>query len=180
MPPVAGSFSYTIDILTFRALEFILQEQWNDCFYIDFETHELYLPENVDPTDVRYEMLLSGFFMKIINVPQINKMPLKIGIMHDEFKSEIPLDDQKIDIFLPSVNEDALMAIKHTFKLFITIWIMKFESLSEIWFSDQISIDQVRSRISKLGYYGEICYDPIEVLNEIGKKVLENMEVHLS
>ena len=92
--------------------------------------------------------------------------------MHDEFMSEIPLDAQKIDIFLPSVNDDAFRAIKHAFKLFITIGIMKFESLSRKWFSDQISIDQVRSRISKLGYYGEIRYDPLEILNEIGKKVL--------
>lgn len=110
--------------------------------------------------------------MKITNLPQINKKPLKIKIMHDEFMSEIPLDAQKIDIFIPAVNEDAFGATKYEFKLFITIWIMKFESLSRIWFSDQISIDQVRSRISKLGYYCEILYDPIEIPDEIGKKVL--------
>jgi hypothetical protein len=172
IPPVAGLFSYDIDIQTFKALEFVLKEQWNDSFFINSETQEIYLPENLDTSDVRYELLLSGFFMKITNVPQINKKPLKIGIMHDEFMSEIPLDAQKIDIFFPSVSEDAFRAIKHAFKLFITIGIMKLESLSRIWFSDQISIDQVRGRISKLGYYGEICYDPIKILNEIGKKVL--------
>ena len=172
IPPVAGLFSYAIDIQTFKALEFVLKEQWNDSFFINSETQEIYLPENVDPADVRYELLLSGFFMKITNVPQINKKPLKIGIMHDEFMSKIPLDAQKIDIFFPSVNEEAFRAIKHAFKLFITIGIMKFESLSRIWFSDQISIDQVRGVISKHGYYGEICYDPIGILNEMRKKVL--------
>ena len=95
IPPVAGLFSYAIDIHTFKALEFVLKEQWNDSFFINSETQEIYLPENVDPADVRYELLLSGFFMKITNVPQVNKKPLKIGIMHDEFMSKIPLDAQK-------------------------------------------------------------------------------------
>lgn len=94
--------------------------------------------------------------MKITNVPQINKTPLKIGIIQDEFISEIPLYAQKIDIFLSSVKDDAFKEIRHAFKLFITVGIMNFESRSRIWISDQISIDQVRSRISKLGYYGEI------------------------
>ena len=39
---------------------------------------------------------------------------------------------------------------------------MKIDSLSRISFSDQIGIDHVRDKISKLGYYGEICYNPLE------------------
>lgn len=34
-------------------------------FCIDSETQEIYLPEKVDPADIRYELLLAGFFMKI-------------------------------------------------------------------------------------------------------------------
>ena len=172
IPPVAGLFSYAIDIHTFKALEFVLKEQWNDSFFINSETQEIYIPENVDPADVRYELLLSGFFMKITNGPQFHKKPLKIGIMHDEFMSEIPLDAQKFDIFFPAVNGDAYRLLRGAFKVFITTGVMKFESLSRVVFSDRISIDQIRGVISKHGYYGEICYDPIEILNEIGKKVL--------
>ena len=49
---------------------------------------------------------------------------------------------------------------------------MKIDSLSRISFSDQIGIDHVRDKISKLGYYGEICYNPLGNLQEMGKKVL--------
>ena len=41
IPPVAGLFSYAIDIHTFKALEFVLKEQWNDSFFINSETQEI-------------------------------------------------------------------------------------------------------------------------------------------
>ena len=172
LPPNVGLFPYAIDIQTFKALEFVLKKQWNCDFYIDSETQEIYLPENIDPTDVRDELLLSGFYMKITNGPQYNKKPLKVRIMHDVLMSEIPLDAQKIDLFFPAVNEDAHRRLMHAFKLLITIGVMKIDSLSRISFSDQIGIDHVRGQISKLGYYGEICYNPLGTLHEMGKKVL--------
>lgn len=46
---------------------------------------------------------------------------------------------------------------------------MKFESLNRITFSDQTSISHVRGVISKIGYYGKVGYDPIAILNEMGK-----------
>ena len=81
MPPNVGLFPYAIDIQTFKALEFVLKKQWNCDFYIDSETQEIYLPENIDPTDVRDELRLSGFYMKITNAPQYNKKPLKVRII---------------------------------------------------------------------------------------------------
>ena len=121
---------------------------------------------------MREELLLSGFYMKMTNGPQYNKKPLKVRIMHDVLMSEIPLDAQKIDLFFPAVNEDAHRRLMHAFKLLITIGVMKIDSLSRISFSDQIGIDHVRGQISKLGYYGEICYNPLGTLHEMGKKVL--------
>ena len=167
LPPNVGLFPYAIDIQTFNALEFVLKEQWNCDFYIDSETQEIYLPENNDPADVRDELLLSGFYMKIKNRPQYNKKPLKVRIRHDVLMSEIPLDAQKIDLFFPAHRR-----VMHAFKLLITIGIMKIDSLSRISFSDQIGIDHVRGPISKLGYYGEICYNPVGTPHEMRKKVL--------
>lgn len=172
LPPNVGLFPYAIDIRTFKALEFVLKEQWNCDFYIDSESQEIYLPENIDHADVKDELLLSGFYMKITNGPQYNKKPLKVRIMHDVLMNEIPLDAQKIDLFLPTVNKDAHRRLMHAFKLLITIGVMRIDSLSRISFSDQIGIDQVRGKISKLGYYGEICYNPLGTLHEMGKKVL--------
>ena len=84
-------------------------------FCIDSETQEIYLPEKVDPADIRYELLLAGFFMKITKGSQIHKKPLKIGIMHDEFMSKIPLDIQKKDMFFPADNEDAYRQLLYAF-----------------------------------------------------------------
>ena len=136
LPLNVGLFPYAIDIRTFKALEFVLKEQWNCDFYIDSESQEIYLPENIDPTDVRDELLLSGFYMKITNGPQYNKEPLKVRIMHDVLMSEIPLDAQKIDLFFPAVNKNAHRRLMHAFKLLITIGVMKIDNLSRISFSD--------------------------------------------
>ena len=69
LPPNVGLFPNSIDILTFKALEFFLKEQWKSGFYEDSETHEIYLPENIDPADVKDKLLLSGFYMKMTNGP---------------------------------------------------------------------------------------------------------------
>ena len=141
--------------------------------FIFISKHRKYIcPTNIDPVDVRYELLLSGFFMKITNGPQIHNKPMKVGIMHNEVMSKIPLNIQKKDIFFLAVNGGAYRLLKHAFKLFIPTRVMKFESLSRISFPDQIGINHVRGRISKLGYYGEIFYDPLETLHEMGEKVL--------
>ncbi len=49
--------------------------------------------------------------------------------MHDVLMSEIPLDAQKIDLFLLVVNKDAHRRLMHAFKLLITVGIMKIDSL---------------------------------------------------
>jgi hypothetical protein len=110
--------------------------------------------------------------MKITNGQQYNKKPLKVWITHDALKSEIPLDAQNIDLFFPEVNEDAYRRLIHELNLLITIGVMKIDSLSRISFSYQIGIDNVRDKITKLGYYGEICYNPPGTLLEMRKKLL--------
>lgn len=172
LAPNTGMFTYAIDRQTFEALEYVMKRQWGNSFFIDSEEQEIYVPENLDILEVKLELLMSGFVMELKKKSQTSVKPLKVGIMHNALMSKIPFEKQKVDIFTPAKNAEAYGNIKKAFKVLITAGIMKFSGLSDISFSEQINLDSVRNQIRSLGYYGEIGYKPLEILDALNKKVL--------
>ena len=115
---------------------------------------------------------MSGFLIEIKKKSQTFVKPLKVGIMHNALMSKVSFEKQRVDIFTPAKNAEAYRNIKKAFKVMITAGIMKFSGLSDISFSEQINLDSERNQIKSLGYYGEIEYKPLEILDALNKKVL--------
>ena len=172
LAPNMGIFPYAIDRRTLEALEYVMKRQWENSFFVDSEEQEIYVPENLDILEIKLELLISGFLIEIKKKSQTFVKPLKVGIMHNALMSKIPFEKQKVNIFTPAKNDEAYGNIKKAFKVLITAGIMKFLGLSDISFSEQINLDSVRNQIKSLGYYGEIGYKPLEILDALNKKVL--------
>lgn len=175
VPLDAGLFSYSIDEKTFNALDYVLNRIWGDACFIDSKEKEIYITDDVDLQDVRYELLMSGFYMEVTDKPHEHEMPLKVAIMHSSLMSEIPFDKQIVDIFVPTINKKAFNDIRRSLKVPITWGVMKIENLGRISFSERFNLDYVRGKIRNLRYRGRIRYNPIGIYHEAGKKVLGRM-----
>ena len=175
LAPNTGILPYSIDRQTFEAFEYVMKGQWEDSFFVDSEEQEIYVPENLDILGVKHERLMSRFIMEIKKKSKTFVKPLKVGIMHNAPMSKTLFEKQKVYIFTPAKDDETYGNIKKSFKVLITARIIKFSRLSDISFSEQINLDSVRNRIRSLGYYGEIGYKPLEILDALNKKVLGKM-----